>query len=242
MARHESSRWKLSYGWLRGEDWWGDPVSNNFSLIDLLLHPFVETMNETAPPIIPTIGLSYIIGANATGDWTGKDNNLAVYTEFGWLFCEPLVRGIRVGSAAPAGWFFWDGEQWTDEKNVVPDPPPLQGQRYDVIFSVGYDAEPLETIGGVALPQDMVLRADGVDCVGRCKTAPAFPVDIGIMRNYDDQIGTIHFIPGSIEATFTVDGDKAFARGQTISFDMPVLLPDFWRNYGATLRLILMGD
>jgi hypothetical protein len=239
MARHESARYKLSYGWLRGEDWWGDPVSDNFVRTDLLLHPWVKELNATVPPEANAIAAMYIIGAGAIGAWAGHANELAVYTEKGWIFCKP-TKGVRVGCEAPAGWFWWNELEWTSEANVDPNPPPLQGTRYDVVLWVGFEAEPNETVGGIPLPEDMTLpNGGGGVCVGRCETAPTAPVHIAVMRNYVDQIGTISFIPGSVEAGFTIIGDKPFAKGQALSFKMPSELPDYFRNYGATLRLIL---
>jgi hypothetical protein len=239
MARHESARYKLSYGWLRGEDWWGDPVSDNFVRTDMLLHPWVLELNAVTPPEANTIGAMYIIGVGATGDWEGQDNDLAIFTEAGWIFCTP-TKGVRIGCAAPAGWFFWNGIEWTTEANVDPNPPPLQGTRYDVVMYVGFEGEPGETIGGACLPEDMTLPDGGGDmAVGRAKQAPNSPVNIAIMRNYVEQIGTVSFVPGSVDATFTIVGDKPFAKGQTVSFVLPAVLPDFWRDYTVTLRFLL---
>lgn len=240
MARHITERWKISYGWLRGEDYWGDPVSDNFVRIDMLLHPWVLSTVEVVPPQASPAGAMYIVGTGGTGAWEGRDNNLAIFTEFGWVFCEPLVKGIRVGSEAPAGWLFWNGTAWVDEANVAPDPPAIDGTKYDITFSVGFEAEPLETVAVVPIVEDMVLAAGAIESYGRTESPPASVVRIALMRNFTEQVGTIQFIPGSVQAEFIVTGDKQFPRGSALSFKMPDAVPDYFRNYGATLRFHLL--
>jgi len=239
MSRHESARWKISYGWLRGEDWWGDPVSNNFVLMDILLHPWAVSMNENTPPAALAIGAQYIIGPNPVGGWAGHPLELAVYSENGWVFCKPLVKGVRVGCESPAGWYYWDGDEWVGEDKNAAAPPAAEGQFYDVIMWVGFAAEPLEEIGGIPLPEDMTWPKDALDSVGRSKTAPDIDVVISVMRNFTEQVGTITFTPGSTIATFVVTADRVFAKGQTISFQTPVNMPEFFASYGATVRLVL---
>lgn len=239
MSRHESARWKFSYGWLRGEDWWGDPVSDNFVKMDMLLHPWVQSMGENSPPATSAIGTMYIVGGNPVAAWLNHANDMAVYTENGWVFCRPLVKGIRVGSEAPAGWFYWNGNEWVGEDKNQSAPPEQDGQFYDIVMWVGFAAEPLEDIGGMSVPEDMTLPGGALDSVSRCEQPPDIDVVISVMRNFTEQVGTITFSPGSTTAVFAVNGDKIFAKQQTISFLTPTTMPDFFRNYTATLRLRL---
>jgi hypothetical protein len=239
MSRHESSRWKLSYGWLRGEDWWGDPVSQNFVLMDLLMHPWAISMNENAPPAVLAIGAQYIIGSNPVGAWANHPLELAVYTENGWVFCKPAQKGIRIGCDAPAGWYYWDGTAWVGEDKNAAAPAPASGQFYDITMWVGFAAEPLEVVGGMALPEDMTLPNGANGSLARSQSAPEFDVVISVMRNFTEQVGTITFSPGSTTAVFDVNGDQLFGKNQTISFTMPANIPEFFHNYTATIRLVL---
>lgn len=239
MARHESSRWKLSYGWLRGEDFWGDPVSDNFVLADMLLHPWVLTAFESVPPEAKGIGQMFIVGTGGSGDWAGRDNNLAIWTENGWVFCEPQTKGIRVGCEAPEGWLFWNGTEWTGEQNIFPDPPVIDGTKYDIVMSVGFEAEPLETIMVVPIVEDMILLSGAPDSRARGESAPLGVVNISIMRNFTDQVGTISYVPGTTQGSFVVIGDKSFPKGSVLSCQMPAAVPDYFRNYGATIRMRL---
>ena len=51
----------------------------------------VLTMTST-PPVSPTEGDRYIVGASATGDWTGHDDYIAEYTSGAWVFLAPQSR------------------------------------------------------------------------------------------------------------------------------------------------------
>lgn len=54
---------------------------NRISALDLL----------TAPPGSPAIGATYLVGAAATGAFSGHDNDIAHYTPQGWAFEDPII-------------------------------------------------------------------------------------------------------------------------------------------------------
>lgn len=64
-------------------------------LIDLLVHACAEGMNVPAPPSSPEIGQSWLVPAEASGDWTGQENTLAAWTGGGWRYIFPC-EGMRV--------------------------------------------------------------------------------------------------------------------------------------------------
>lgn len=45
----------------------------------------------TAPPVSPVLGDRYIVGAGATGDWSGHDNAVAEYDGSAWVFTTPIA-------------------------------------------------------------------------------------------------------------------------------------------------------
>lgn len=237
MPRHESSRLKLSFGWLRGEDWWGDPVSDNFTRLDMLVNPYVLSMTEPEPPSLLTIGDMYIVPIGGTGVWNGHDNDLAVVTEDGWLYCTP-TKGVRARLNDPEGWIWFNDLTWIPEdQNGNVDPSPL-GTRYDVAVFVGYEAEPREVVMAFTVPQSMTLPNGAPGSVGRGISEPTGIMRLAVKRNGTD-VGTITFAPGSVIATITVVGDKAFAAGNLLTVHVPDDPPPGFQNYSATLRLLL---
>ena len=67
------------------------PVLEQFSW-----QPPVMDKDLTAPPGGESKGDRYIVGASATGDWSGNDKDIATYTGSGWLFDTPVE-----------GWICW---------------------------------------------------------------------------------------------------------------------------------------
>lgn len=238
MPRLETPRLKLSYGWLRGEDWWGDPVSANFVAIDMLLHPVIQSLTEVNPASISApVGAMYIVGAGGAGAWLDRDGQLALRTANGWIFALP-TRGVRARLNNPEGWIWYSGTEWLRENQDDSDPVPLIGTRYDVAMSVGYEPEAGETLLVFTVPEPMTLPASAAGSWGRGLASPNGILRLAIRRNGSD-IGTITFAQNSVRAIFTVQGDKPFATGDLLTIHMPDNPPAGFANYGATLRLLL---
>lgn len=81
--------------------------------IDAALHASVVDGPTTAPPAVPAIGQSWIVGSGAGGDWTGRDASLAAWTGGGWRFVPP-VPGMLAWHAARGCWFHWTGSAWSE--------------------------------------------------------------------------------------------------------------------------------
>jgi hypothetical protein len=81
----------IKYGWALGESGWNTDSDNNLKLLDATVHLSVKDRDLTAPPGSPTAGDRYIVGAAATGDWSGKDGQIALYISGGWAFYEPKI-------------------------------------------------------------------------------------------------------------------------------------------------------
>ncbi|HEX8307912.1 MAG TPA: DUF2793 domain-containing protein [Allosphingosinicella sp.] len=79
--------------------------------IDLALHPAVEGPPGDAPPSAPSAGECWIVAPAATGEWSGRDNMLAIWTEGGWRFLAPRP-GTSAWNKASAVPLLWDGSQW----------------------------------------------------------------------------------------------------------------------------------
>lgn len=236
MSRHETGRFKLSEGWNRGEDWWGDWVSRNFSVSDLLLHPHVKSMSEVQPPQLNALGDTYIVPAGGEGPFKGQDGKLAMLSRTGWLFLEP-VRGVRVRCDNPDDWFWFNGDAWVGE-DWKPDAPAPLGTRYDVIISVTFEAQPGDKLCCVYIPQPMVLPSGTPNSGGRSADWPPGTIILPIRRN-GAEVGQITFTPSSLSAEITVDGDKQFGEGDLLEVVLPPTVPDGFQNYGITLRFLI---
>lgn len=63
-------------------------VNEAHARADTLLHPAIEG-EASAPPVEPEEGDCWLIGAGATGDWTGEDGKIACRQLGNWLFVTP---------------------------------------------------------------------------------------------------------------------------------------------------------
>ena len=66
-------------------------VTHNDGLnrLDAFVTPVVSEITD-APPVSPTVGDVVIVGTNGSGDFSGKDNQLAQYLTGGWVFYTPF--------------------------------------------------------------------------------------------------------------------------------------------------------
>ncbi|HEX7128595.1 MAG TPA: DUF2793 domain-containing protein, partial [Rhodanobacteraceae bacterium] len=67
----------LKYAWGTGFNGWGDDMNANLLLLGRFgFHLSVKDRTTTTPPATPADGDTYIVGASATGAWSGKDNQV----------------------------------------------------------------------------------------------------------------------------------------------------------------------
>ncbi|HHN66636.1 MAG TPA: DUF2793 domain-containing protein [Thermopetrobacter sp.] len=72
-------------------------VTHNEALmhLDALVQAAVVDRDLSAPPASPAAGDAYIVAAAASGDWSGKEGQLAVWRDNAWYFHQPR-EGWRV--------------------------------------------------------------------------------------------------------------------------------------------------
>jgi hypothetical protein len=111
--------------------------------LDSGLHPVAETSGEDVPPPSPDPGQSWIVGPAPTGDWSGRANALATWTEGGWRILDP-VEGMSVWIRADQFFARWNGSAWILGE-VIGESLKLSGQQV-----VGAREEAIENVfGGV---------------------------------------------------------------------------------------------
>lgn len=242
MPIQRTARFKLAQGWIRGEDFWGDPVTMNFILQDALLHGVVISMTEPQPPTLNAQGDMYIVPNGATGVFQGHDGHIAYLDgQNGWVFFQ-AVYGMRFRLLNPSGWFWYTGpvDGWREE-SFTPGAGPAEGTRYDVNISVGFEALPGDHLCAVFVAEPMILPAGASGSGGRAVDWPGAEVVMTIRRN-NSQVGTIRWVPGVLTAQVVVSADVVFAQSDLLTVVMPNELPDGFQNYGITLRLLLVAN
>lgn len=80
--------------------------------IDALLQAAVEGSPVGEAPAAPQEGQCWIVAPAATGAWSGRDHNLAMWTEGGWRFVAP-APGMRVWNKASGYWNHWNDGSWS---------------------------------------------------------------------------------------------------------------------------------
>ena len=68
--------------------------------IDMALQAAVEEGPIAGPPANPQAGQCWLVAAGATGDWTGRDGQLAMWTGSGWRFVAPTAGMTAWNKAA----------------------------------------------------------------------------------------------------------------------------------------------
>ena len=79
---------------------------------EALLQPAVQSMILTAPPT-GVEGNLYIVGAAATGAWTGKDGKLAQFIGGAWVFYS-VFEGMQVYNIATSQRMIYAAGTWKD--------------------------------------------------------------------------------------------------------------------------------
>jgi Protein of unknown function (DUF2793) len=82
----------------------------------------VLSRTTTTPPVTPTAGNCYIIPSGATGEWSGKTNQMAHFFGGVWNYWVP-VSPVRLWVADALMLVVWDGAAWTDLVGPSLTPP-----------------------------------------------------------------------------------------------------------------------
>lgn len=83
------------------------------ALVDAALHAHVVVDPSDDVPFDPAPGESWIVGPGAAGEWAGRANQLATWTDAGWRFLAP-VPGMTVWNVDAGYRLYWTGAAWSD--------------------------------------------------------------------------------------------------------------------------------
>ncbi|MFN7054348.1 DUF2793 domain-containing protein [Hyphomonas sp.] len=90
--------------------------------LDALVQLAVESRSADAPPEEPEDGGVWIIAAGASGDWAGRDGQIAARQDGGWRFLAPQP-GWAAFVLDEGGFAVWTGSDWAA---AAPLPEALQ--------------------------------------------------------------------------------------------------------------------
>lgn len=84
----------LQYGWTLGESGWHEGMDANLKKLGAVVHLSVKSRAVYTPPTSPANGDRYIIPAGATGDWAGRDGQIAVRVGGVWEYYTAAVGWV----------------------------------------------------------------------------------------------------------------------------------------------------
>jgi hypothetical protein len=86
-------------------------VNEALAALDAVVQLSVLTRDLAAPPGAPAAGDRHIVGAGASGDWAGRDGEVAVWRDGAWAFHAPAT-GWSAWVAAEGLWVVHHGGDW----------------------------------------------------------------------------------------------------------------------------------
>jgi uncharacterized protein DUF2793 len=95
-------------------------VTHNEALLQLDALLFARFLDRdlTAPPSSPADGDTYLIHTGATGDWTGKDGQIAFASDGAWRFYEPFT-GLAAYVVDESVLLVFTGSAWADYASIL---------------------------------------------------------------------------------------------------------------------------
>jgi hypothetical protein len=84
-------------------------VNEALARLDIAVQTSVVAGGVDQPPTSPIPGQGWIIGANPTGDWSGRAGAVAGWTDDGWRFVAPMEGMTAWVGADGVAWRYTNG-------------------------------------------------------------------------------------------------------------------------------------
>jgi len=184
----------------------------------------------STPPGSPSDGDRYIVGAGATGVWSGHEDDLAYWRSSSWTFMVPSE-----------GWhcYLLNLDSWYVYQSVSTGWVPTFGS---LAYDIGASVNGIPTVSQVLLRAPMVRAVEFPDnfvgSVSIANVAATAQSDFLIKRN-GTQIGYFRFAAAGTVATFTTSGSgvEMFAIADVLTVESPAS-PD---STLADIGFVFMG-
>lgn len=236
----------LPYGWVRGEDHWGGPMSDSQVFLDTLIWPVIESLTFSSPPSDAVDGFTYVIAENPTGEWSGHAGDVGVLVEGAWVFFPPKL-GWRAYAKSYDAMIWYNGTTWVKESDgedpVNPDPDPnIKPKYYDIGVTVSdsmYVDEPilhLPILDPMMLPGNM--SGSVFDMANESSKAY---YQFRVQRN-GQNVATMTLEEGSFNASFTTTGGNpiSFGRGDRLTVRAQTMQVLTMKDFGFVIRMNLV--
>lgn len=86
--------------------------------LDQLVHQSVINQTTTAPPGSPSEGHAYVVASPATGDWIGREGQIAAWITGAWFYFVPR-NGWIIWDETLEAHFTWLGTSWVDLIGII---------------------------------------------------------------------------------------------------------------------------
>lgn len=173
-------------------------VTHNEALmrLDAVVQLSVQNRTLTEPPASPVDGDRHIVNTGATGDWTGKDGQIAHFLDGIWSFLDPEA-GWLAWVASEGGFVAWTGTAW----EVVETGASATAQYEQLGVNTTPDAANRLAIKSNAILYSAIDVADGGDGDIRFKVNKETTADTASLLFQDNWSG---------RAEIGLSGDDAF--------------------------------
>jgi hypothetical protein len=81
------------------------------NLLDIFTRPSVLEMDKDTPPVSPTVGDCYVVGGSPTDEFVSHEDEIACYTDNGWIFAAPF-KWLDVVNDDDDTRYTYDGSAW----------------------------------------------------------------------------------------------------------------------------------
>ena len=119
-------------------------ANNNFDVLEGGL--LIVNRTTSAPPGSPTNGDAYIVASSASGDWTGMEGDVAVYSG-GWVFFSPF-NGFTCWVQAEDAYLVYSDVEGTDQPYITQGPQSTLVDGANIAVDTSLSNNFVVTLGG----------------------------------------------------------------------------------------------
>lgn len=158
------------------------------NLLDIFTRPTVLEMGKNTPPSSPVIGDCYVIGSSPTDEFVSHEQEIACFSENGWIFAVPFIW-LDIVNQANATRYVFDGAAWVQYGLIMqPSGEYLRVERVE---------ETLTSLSGatvdttIQIPNRATVLAVNLRVVTAVTGATNFDIGVsGDTARYGDDIAT----------------------------------------------------